>query len=194
MTAIQNLKSHLVPGRLYRRSDIEIWSKAVDRHLSRLQKEEVLLKLSGGLYYCPKKTPFGIVPPNDADLISCFLKDDRFLVTSPNMYNTLEVGTTQLYNETIVYNHKRHGVFTFGSRTFKFVMRHHFPNEVSDEFLLIDLIDHLDSLPENRDYILSLAKIKMKTMNRNKLLKIVSDYGSIRSKKEFLTVMKDENE
>jgi hypothetical protein len=35
----------------------------------------------------------------------------RFLLTSPNAYNTLGVGTTQLYDKTVVYNHKRHGHF-----------------------------------------------------------------------------------
>ncbi|RYG31935.1 hypothetical protein EON81_21775, partial [bacterium] len=41
-------------------------------------------------------------------------QDNRFLVTSPNAYNTLGVGTTQLYNKKTVYNHKRHGNFTLG--------------------------------------------------------------------------------
>lgn len=39
------------------------------------------------------------------------LKDARFLLTSPNAYNGLGVGTTQLYARAVVYNHKGHGAF-----------------------------------------------------------------------------------
>lgn len=55
-------------------SDIEKWSNAVDRHLSQLQKEKTLFKLSGGLYFCPRESPFGPVPPNDYELVKFFLK------------------------------------------------------------------------------------------------------------------------
>jgi hypothetical protein len=30
------------------------------------------------------------------------------------------VGTTQLYDKTVVYNHKRHGNFSLGGRKFDF--------------------------------------------------------------------------
>ncbi len=36
------------------------------------------------------------------------------LLASPNAYNSLGVGTTQLYDKTVVYNHKRHGEFHAG--------------------------------------------------------------------------------
>ena len=58
-------------------------------------------KLRGGLYYYPKQSAFGEVPADDYNLVRAFLKDDRFLLTSPNAYNTLGLGTTQLYNKRI---------------------------------------------------------------------------------------------
>ncbi len=102
MNALQKVKSHLNPGCIYRRSDLKKWSNAVDRYLDQSQKEKILLKLSGGVYYYPKETVFGQVPPENHLLIKAFLKDSRFLITTPNMYNSLGVGTTQLYSETIV--------------------------------------------------------------------------------------------
>ena len=80
-------------------------------------------KLSGGLYYVPRQSVFGKAPADENDLVAAFLKDDRFLVTSPNDYNTLGLGTTQLYNTRRVYNHKRHGDFKLGNRSFHFVRR-----------------------------------------------------------------------
>jgi hypothetical protein len=190
MTALQQIRIHLNPGQVYRRSDIEKWSNAVDRHLSALQKEKALFKLSGGIYYCPKKSPFGLVPPSDHDLVKAFLKDDRFLLMSPNAYNSLGVGTTQLYNETIIYNHKRHGIFKLGMRSFRFILKHHFPSDLCDEFLLIDLVNHIDQLAENRERVLSLVMAKAQSMNQKHLKDAILNYGGVRAKKMFQSITK----
>jgi hypothetical protein len=117
MTALETLQSQLEPGRVYRRSDLEKYSNAVDRHVKQLQKNGVLKKLSGGLYYFPRMTKFGAAPPTDQELVKGFLKDDRFLLTYQNSY--------ELYPEALVYNHKRHGIFKLGSRMFRFVVKKH---------------------------------------------------------------------
>jgi hypothetical protein len=189
MTAMQKIMAHLSPGQIYRRADIEKWSNAVDRHLNQLQKEKALFKLSGGLYYCPKESPFGPVPPSDYELVKAFLKDDRFLLMTPNAYNSLGVGTTQLYNETIVYNHKRHGIFKLGARSFRFVLKHHFPSDLCDEFLLVDLVDHINQLAENRERVLKLVKVKAQSMNQNSLKNSILNYGGERAKKMFKSIV-----
>lgn len=188
MTTLQEIRVHLNPGQVYRRADIEKWSNAVDRHLSQLQKEKTLFKLSGGMYYCPKESPFGPVPPSDHELVEAFLKDNRFLLTTPNAYNSLGVGTTQLYNETVVYNHKRHGVFKLGVRSFRFVLKHHFPSDLSEEFLLVDLVDHINQLAENRERVLNLVKAKAQSMDQKYLKNAVLNYGGVRAKKIFKSI------
>ncbi len=188
MTALQEIRVHLNPGQVYRRADIEKWSNAVDRHLSQLQKEKALLKLSGGMYYCPNESPFGPVTPSDYELVKAFLKDDRFLLTTPNAYNNLGVGTTQLYNETVVYNHKRHGIFKLGVRSFRFVLKHHFPSDLCDEFLLVDLVDHINQLSENRERVLNLVKTKAQSMNQKYLKNAILNYGGVRAKKMFKSI------
>lgn len=70
------------------------------------------------MYYYAKNTAFGKTPPAEDALIRSFLKGDRFLLTFPNLYNSLGVGRTQLYNLRTVYNHKRHGVLIFGNQKF----------------------------------------------------------------------------
>ena len=118
MNKLQELKKHLKRGKVYRRADLSKWSKSVDRHLEELVKYGTLKKLSQGLYYYPEVTVFGETPPKEEELVRSFLKDKRFLVTSLNEYNTLGVGTTQLYNGKTVYNHKRHGDFELGGMKF----------------------------------------------------------------------------
>lgn len=185
MRALNNLTRQLHPGTVYRRSELAKWTTSVDRHLRQLQEQGKLCKLSGGLYYYPKSTAFGEAPADDEKLVTSFLKDKRFLLTTPNAYNTLGVGTTQLYNETIVYNHKRHGRFKLGGRVFDFRMKHHFPAKLSSEFLLVDLVDHLQGVAEDREKVLYNVKQKMASMNQKNVLKIVQAYGGSRAKKFF---------
>lgn len=59
------------------------------------------------------------------------------------------VGTTQLYNHRVVYNHKRHGRFTLGGMPFEFRRKPRCPRQLTEEFLLADLLNNLSELAEN---------------------------------------------
>jgi hypothetical protein len=98
-------------------------------------------------------------------LIKSFLKDDRFLLTSINAYNSLGVGTTQLYNQRTVYNHKRHGDFKLGNKDFSFRVKPHFPKKATPEFLLVDLVNNLDTLAEDQSELLKNISWKVHTMD-----------------------------
>jgi hypothetical protein len=192
MTAkLNEVKKHLRAGQVYRRADLLAWSNAVDRHLKLLLESGALTKLSHGLYLCPKKTVFGNAPADAEKLVQGFLKDHRFLLTSPNAYNALGVGTTQLYNETVVYNHKRHGRFKLGGRFFDFCVKPHFPKATSKEFLLVDLVNNLGRLAENTDTLLDRVKGKALTMNTQKLSRMVQEYGNLRTRKFFDAPLKE---
>ncbi len=192
MKALEVVKQHLRPGGLYRRADLEQWSNAVDRHLKQLQSEGVLKKLSGGLYYCPKKTSFGDAPAEDEALVKAFLKDDRFLMTSPNLYNSLGLGTTQLYNETVVYNHKRHGRMKLGGRVFRFFNKPHFPPKLTPEFLLVDVVNNLGQLAEDTDKVLERVEKKAASMEKQSLAGAVRQYGGVRARKFFAKALGDD--
>jgi hypothetical protein len=185
INSLTHLKKQLKSGMVYRRADLLQWSNAVDRHLQQLLDDGFLIKLSGGLYYRPKKTIFGEVPADDKILVRAFLNDHRFLLTSPNLYNTLGIGTTQLYNETLVYNHKRHGLFKLGSRTFRFAIKPSFPSEITHEFLLVDVINNIDRLAEDKEQVLKQVLVKMRTMNKRRLAYAFREYGSVAAKKIF---------
>ncbi len=185
MDALNELKKHLKPGQVYRRVDLEQWSTAVDRHLKQLLEEGTLQKMSQGLYYCPAQASFGVVPPEDEKLVRAFLKSDEFLLTSPNFYNSLEVGTTQLYNKTVVYNHKRHGQFMLGGKMFEFRLKHKFPRELSKEFLFVDLLNNLNELAEDRDNLLKSVKEKVLGEPQPQMKRTVNAYAGERTKSLF---------
>jgi hypothetical protein len=150
-----------------------------------LLKEETLQKLSQGLYYFPEETTFGKTPPEEEVLVRSFLKDDRFLLTSPNAYNSLGVGTTQLYNQRIVYNYKRHGEFKLGNKKFSFRVKPHFPKKITPEFLVVDLVNNLETLAEDHKEVLKNLSSKIRLMDAEKIEEAVMEYGNAKTKKIF---------
>jgi hypothetical protein len=190
MIKLDELKKHLKPGTAYRRADLARWSTSVDRHIKQLVESGALKKLSGGLYAYPKKTAFGPAPASDQDVVKAFLKDDHFLLASPNAYNSLGFGMTQLYDRTVVYNHKRHGDFQLGSRKFAFRMKPRFPKSLTKEFLLVDLVNNLDQLAEARNEVLKRVAEHAASSDTPQLRRAVRSYGNERSKKFFERALK----
>jgi hypothetical protein len=190
MSRLETLKKRLKRGQVYRRADLAKWSNAVDRHVHELLEDGTLKKVSPGVYYYPKQTVYGEAPADEETLVRTFLKDDRFLLTSPNAYNSLGVGTTQLYNKRVVYNHKRHGDFKLGNRQFSFRVKPHFPKKMTTEFLLVDLVNNLDSLAEESGTVLQRVVEKIKTMDAQKVQKNLVEYGSAKAKKLLSSAFK----
>lgn len=189
MAKLEELKKRLRPGKVYRRADLSKWSTSVDRHLRELVLDGKLKKLSQGLYYSPKQSAFGKTPPDEQELLEGFLKSDRFLVTSPNLYNSLGIGTTQLYNKRVVYNNKRHGLVKLGNREYQFHLKLDFPKTLSKEFLMVDLVNNLESLAEDSKQVLAKVADKVTTLNQRKLNLAVKRYGHVATKKIFATLL-----
>ena len=185
MKQIELLKRKLRPGAVYRRAELGKWSSAVDRHLQEMVKTGVVEKLAGGLYYVPKKSAFGKARAEDNELVEAFLKDSRFVVTSANDYNTLGVGTTQLYNIRRVYNFKRHGDFKLGNRSFRFVRKPYVPEKVTKEFLLVDLVNNLKHLAEDESAVINKVKEKVEIMDKSKLKYFSEHFGTVGTRKFF---------
>lgn len=191
MTKLTELKNHLKAGKVYRREDLTQWSKSVDRHLEALIQEGTLEKVFFGMYYYPEMSAVGAVPPSEDELVRSYLKDNRFLVLSPNLYNRLGVGTTQLYNTRTVYNNKRHGDVMFGNKKFSFQRKPHFPRKVTPEFLAVDLVNNLDKLAEDKQEVLQRLSTKLPSLNLKNLKRAVTRYGGARAKKFFRPLIED---
>ena len=179
------LSRHVRAGKVYRREDLLPYSNSVDRELQRLVSAGTLQKLAQGLYFKPKKNVFGDVPPDEKDLLAAFLRDKNFLSFNPSVYNSLRLGTTQLYNKTVVYNHKRHGQFKLGNRTYDFRVKHRFPKpaQVTPEFLLVDMLNNLSELAEDEMDVLDHAQRKLASFDQKLLRKMLEEYGSVATKR-----------
>tara|TARA_R110002072_G_scaffold235976_1_gene393651 strand:+ start:562 stop:1122 length:561 start_codon:yes stop_codon:yes gene_type:complete len=179
------MKEKLVPGQVYRRASFAQLTSNVDRNLAQLVKEGSLKKLSYGKYVAPKKTVFGESLPDENSLIETFLNDDHFVVYSPNQFNSLGLGTTQLYNKTVVFNRKRSGYFELGGRGYYFYRWREAPKKLTTEFLVVELLNKLDNLSEDRNSVLNKLQEKSSEFNMRKLKYAVEHYGNITAKKLF---------
>lgn len=183
MSKVTELKSHLRRGGVYRRSELEQWSNSVDRHIGELVQTGSLDKVGPSLYYYPKKNIYGTEPPDSRALVRKFLKDDKFLITSFNRYNGLGVGTTQLYNQEVVYNHHRTGEVKLGNKVFKFRKKRSFPLAASKEFLLVDLVNNLRNLAEDQSEVMKHVFSAIAKLDRTALHEALNKYGLPKTKR-----------
>ncbi|MGZ3745451.1 MAG: hypothetical protein ACXWRA_16755 [Pseudobdellovibrionaceae bacterium] len=184
------MRNHLVPGHSYRRSDLAAFTSNVDRHLQTLVSEGSLKKLSPGLYLAPKATVFGESLPDEHSLLRTFLKDDHFVVYSLSQFNSLGLGSTQLYNTRVVFNRKRTGERTVGGRTYVFRLWREAPKSLSQEFLVIELLNRLSELAEDRDLLLENLKSKISEFNLIKLSRDVKRFGTLSAQKRFKELLR----
>jgi hypothetical protein len=176
---LNGLRSRLMPGQVYRRSDFVGQSTNVDRHLAALVTEGSLKKLARGLYVAPKQTSFGEGAPNEESLLESFLKDDHFVVYSFNQFNALGLGTTQLYNRRVVFNRKRVGEFSMGGRKYVFHRWREAPRKLTQEFLVVELLNRLDDLAEDRNQVLEKLKAKLQHFDSKSLKFHVAHFGTM---------------
>lgn len=185
------LLNHISQGKVYRRSDLEFYSSAIDRHLAQLTKQGTLIKLNQGLYYAPKSSKFGVVPADDHQVVARFLKSEDFLLVSPNSYNSLGLGLTQLYNTTWVYNHKRKGTFQLNGKTFEFKIKSTIPKTISREYLLVDLLNNLDNLEEYQANALNkLPEHIPSHFDPDALMQATQQYGTGKTKRILKSIIR----
>jgi len=176
------LLNSMKPGKVYRRKELNEYSNSVDRELAELSFKGAVKKLSAGLYVKPEQSRFGDLPPDDKELVRAFLNDNQFLLMSFNYYTSLGLGLTQLYNEILVYNRRRHGKVKLGSKKFVFKNIPEFPRKLSREFLLIDMLNNLKSLGEDSSEVLKRLKKKKDNFNMRKTSLMAKRYGKVRTK------------
>lgn len=171
------------PGSVYRRNKLAMFSKAIDRDLKELLQNGRIRKAASGLYYRPKQSRFGPVPPEQREFVRAFLKTDDFLLTSLNVYNSLGLGLTQLSNEMLVYNRKRVGRFKLGGIVYNFKRPVNFPKKISEEFLIVDLLNNYDELAEPPNDLWQVLRDKVQNLSPIKLRQVASAYGKLQTVK-----------
>ena len=93
------------------------------------------------------------------------------------------LGNTQLYNIKRIYNHKRHEDIKLGNKIYQFRRKPKFPKKLTQEYLVVDLLNNLDSLAEDKQAIASTLRNKIKHFDKKELYRNATKYGTIAAKK-----------
>lgn len=186
------LLAKLTKGKVYRRDELAVYSGSIDRVLKRLENNKALSKVGPGLYYYPKQSRFGTLPPDEQNLFGAFLHSKYFLVMSNNLYNVLGVGLTQLSTDIRVYNTKRHDKVTLAGQQYYFQRPNNgFPKELSPEFLLVDLVNNIKLMGEEPRLLLTKITTKVNTFDKQKLINFANKYGKVGTRKFFQGLLYD---
>ena len=169
----------LEPGRVYRTRELAAWGKNQPRLAKRLVRQGQLVALAHGLYSCPRRGRFGAVPPTDDELLRAFLDGGPFVITGPERWNALGLGTTSAFALPLVYNTKRSGEFVFGAR--KLLLRRvAFPEHPTAEWFVVDLFEHSEQAGTSLGALTAaLARtVRGGTFDRDRLRTMAGRYGS----------------
>lgn len=170
------------PGRVYRTRELAQWSANAPRLAQRLVRDGQLVQLAHGLFAAPRRSRFGEVPPTDEALLRAFLDGEPFVFTGPERWNALGLGTTAAFATPLVYNTKRSGRFTFGSRQF-LLRRVAFPETPSPEWFVVDLFENAEQAAAAREDLRGAleAALRAGKFDRDRLASMSTRYGSRRT-------------
>ena len=146
------MRPTLEPGACYRTQHFARWDSNPARLVGRLVEQGQLQRLRHGLYYCPRRSRFGEVPPSDDALLDAFLGGGPHVVTGPERWNALQLGTTAMHALPLVYNTKVSGEYLLGRRRFRF-RRVTFPTDPTPEWYVVDLLRNLDYVGGDRQVV-----------------------------------------
>jgi hypothetical protein len=134
----------LSPGTVYRTDAFRKYGKNPTRLAVRLVHEGRLEKLRNGLYYAPRMSRFGAVPPSDVELLKGFFGKHPFLVTGSSVWNSLGLGSTAVATTQLVYNRQRTESLEVAGRHFD-LRRVRFPQRGVDlEYYVVDLLENAE--------------------------------------------------
>ncbi len=169
----------LEPGHVYRTRDLSQWTANPARLARRLVDGGLLKPLAQGLFVHPRPSRFGDVPPADEEVMRAFL-DSPFVLTGPERWNALGLGTSAAFATQLVYNTKRSGEFTFGGRRF-LLRRVAFPERPSPEWFVVDLFQHAEQAAADRgDLTTALASaVRDRRFDTERLRSRAREYGSL---------------
>ncbi len=175
----------LHPGTVYRTKSFQKYGKNPTRLAARLVREGHLEKLRSGLYYAPRVSRFGVVPPADGELLRVFFDGAPYLVTGPSVWNSLALGSTTVANVQLVYNMQRTGVVELAGRRFE-LRRVRFPRRgVRPEYYVVDLFENVDVAGVEYDVL--TANLRKAMANRrfdaSRLRDVALEYGSKRTQR-----------
>ncbi len=109
-----------------------------------------------------------------------FLDGAPYTFTGPQYWNTLGLGSTAMFASTLVYNTKRSGEFTLGSK--RFVLRRvAFPRKATAEWFVVDLLEnHVSAGVSSETLEANLVDaLRMNRFDAERLAQMAKRFGTL---------------
>ena len=147
---------------------------AATKAIERLIKNGIIIRASTGLFYKPKKTLFGILKPNEQELLKPYLfaHNKRIAyVTGTALYNRLGLTTQVPKNIKIASRDKRYEL-QIGDLKVSSVKSYVEIDDLNYSYLeILDAIKDFRIIPDmNKDSAIKLLKMHVKNLNDKNLL------------------------
>lgn len=155
------LKPRLEPGKVYRTADLSRYDQNPTRLAAKLVSAGQLRRLRKGLYYAPKHSVFGEVPPSEDEFLRSFFRGRPYLRSGPTVWNGLGLGATAVEAVPLVYNTTRTGSVKVGGKRLE-LRRVAFPRRTSAEFFVVDLLENLDRAGVDADTVRRALKVAVR--------------------------------
>lgn len=141
------------------------------------------MRLRNGLFFHPRASKFGPVPPSDDEILKRFLDGSPYVVTGTERWNALGLGTTAASASSLVYNRKRSGRFTLAGKVFD-LRRVSFPEHPPKEWYVVDLFENADRAGASRvDLARALrSAVARGAFDAKRLRKMAAEFGTRHTK------------
>lgn len=166
-------------GTVYRTEDLRPYARNPTRLAARLVAEGRLRRLRKGLYYAPRRSAFGDVPPSGNELLRAFFRGRPYLATGPTVWNGLGLGSTSVEATPLVYNTTRTGFVTLGGHRFE-LRRVGFPRRPSPEFFVVDLLENTERAGTSQERVRDALRVALRQghFDPEELNRMVADFGT----------------
>jgi len=166
-------------GKVYRTEDFRSCTRNPTRLVARLVAQGRLRRLRKGLYYAPRRSAFGDVPPSGNEFLRALFRGRPYLVTGPTVWNGLGLGSTSVETVPLVYNTTRTGFVALGNRRFE-LRRVGFPKRPSPEFFVVDLLENCDRAGTRPERVREALRVSLRQglFEPEELSKMAADYGT----------------
>ena len=125
--------------------------QAVIKALNRMVAAGKIAKLSKGKYYKPETTPFGVLQPNQSQVVKDLLEENGKTIgylTGYSIYNSLGL-TTQLSNAIQIGKNVVRPAFKRGQYTISFIKQNNIITKEDIPFLqILDAIRYIKKIPD----------------------------------------------
>jgi hypothetical protein len=190
---MKTLIKHLRAGQVYRRKHLTKYSSDLNRELQVLTQSGDLKKIAGGVYYKPRYSKYGELPPDDEKLITAILNTKNFLAFAPADLNSMGLGSTQLPNVIRVYNTKRRDRLKIAGRTYDFRIRAGFPQELTPEFLFVEFLNEYRDMAEEVTLSRERMARALKGLKVKRVRSLLKRFGKIHARKIYRTLYEQQH-